>query len=195
MDVYFSPSRKDRYIIAGMPDQETQFSLDQLYSASPLEMLPPVAYLSSPTETVFSSARSSRWQPPISGEEYSPTPLLVEFTPYSFKNLYNPTLRRTEFCAALNLSNAPGPAGVREFRRNSLGMETDWANPFIPYFVIAYDPARSRTTRNFCFSVANALASRTLRFNLIPTSLPTIVGNYNPESLSEFPVSSPSGSF
>ncbi len=177
MDEYFTPTSKDHFLISGLPDADTSGYLANLYSSSPIEMLPPVVYFSSLTESCFGSG--SIWERPY-GPSQTFEPIHVEVQTYSFKNLYNPILRRTELCAALLLADG---SRLADFRKAHFGIDPD--PDFVPYFVIARDPVRSSASRSFCLSVANALhKKRTLAFELIPTSLPAITGNYNAEATS-----------
>lgn len=171
---------KPRYIVSGMPEPRSKEYLDKLYSSAPLKMLPPVVYFSSPEESVFSAG--GPWSEPIEGQDFTPQPIRVEVVLYSFKNLFNPILSRTEMCAALLLADS---TPLDKFRSEILGIS--YKVPFVAYFLIAVDPVRSSASRSFCISVANALSKRPMSFDLIPTSLPAIVGNYNPETAKEFP--------
>lgn len=123
-----------------------------LSRGSPLPIVvPPVVYLSTPSE-VLSRELTNR----LSVKEETIT---VEMQTVLFKNIYNQKTSLPGYYASLKPTQ-----GTSDELRKGLGVHIE--GNFCPFMLIAHDGMRSRATRYFLRSFADALAKSVLEFQL-----------------------------
>lgn len=155
-------------IVVGVLDPDQSDLLRRLTETAPMRLITsPILILSSPEDYVSEEAFDFL-------EKKSN---FITVKPYNYSFVYNSGSGKTE--CLIPCASSQGTPEISTFRRDSLGISTDVDN-FVPYFVFAYDPMQSRSSRHFFPGILPVLGKLDLKFELLTASEEHFVyKNYN----------------
>lgn len=138
-------------IVGVVSDPEAQ-KLLRLYETAPIKLIhQPILILSAPTESIKDNTT-------LGGDDD-----WVEVAPLTFAYPYNPKLDNTECHVVCNSKK------LQEIRRQFI---KNPAPNFVPSFILAYDPMRSRTSKAFLQDFVYSMQHIRLKFELMVVNDP-----------------------